>query len=255
MMPLLFRKISFLALLLLLTGCSTVIPVHEGETPEVLSGGDFRLTTFAANSPMLATETATNTNAAILYPSEGYRLGIGILERLQLNVEMLAAAASVGASYSLKYQWLGDNYFSAKKGNRSQSTIVRSLSSAGVDIDVNEEGNVYPYADLVAKGIDIAHLFGYRTANWFGLYGGPKFITGDVTAEYKNVEDGPVIETEKRKFSGVGVIAGLHFSFTSDHIGLDIIAEYDGFQLPASYGPDKVWYNGYTLAVGIPFGF
>lgn len=251
----LFRKFACTGLLLLLTACSTVIPVHEGETPEVLSGGDFRFTTFAANSPMLATETATNTNAAILLPSEGYRIGIGILERLQFNVELLAAGASVGASYSLKYQWLGDNYFDAKKGNRSQATILRSLSSAGVDLDVNEEGNIYPYADLEATGIDISHLFGYRTANWFGIYGGPKFITGDLTAEYKNVEDGPVIETEKRKFSGVGVIAGLHFSFTSDHIGLDIIAEYDGFQLPASYGPDKVWYNGYTLAVGIPFGF
>jgi hypothetical protein len=255
MTPHLFRKISFTGLFLLLTACSTVIPVHEGETPEVLSGGDFRLTSFGANSPMLATETATNTNAAILLPSEGYRLGIGVLDRLQFNVEILSAVSSVGASYSLKYQWIGDTYFNAKKGNRSQATILRSLNSAGVDLDVDEEGNVYPYADIQSTGIDISHLFGYRTANWFGIYAGPKYISGELKAEYKNVEDGPVVETEKRKFSGVGVIAGLHFSFTGEHIGFDIIAEYDGFQLPASYGPDKVWYNGYTLAFGIPFGF
>lgn len=250
------KKIALsLFICLSLTSCTTVIPVHESESPEVLSGGKFRISTFSGSSPVIATQTDTKVNEAVLYPNSGYRLGFGLAEKLQLNMDVMSAGLSVGASYSLRYQWKGDTYFNAKKGNKSQATILRSFGSKGINTDLDENYNLYPYADLEASGLDISHLFGYRYTNWFGVYAGPKYLNGKLVAEYKNIEDGPVVARDKRNISGYGALVGLFFSFTGKNIGFDINLEYEGFSLPATFGNDHVWYNGWNLLFGVPFGF
>ncbi|MCB0351165.1 MAG: hypothetical protein KDD38_08275, partial [Bdellovibrionales bacterium] len=120
---------------------------------------------------------------------------------------------------------------------------------------INEDGNLYPYADLKASGLDLAHIFFFCFKDWFGVYAGPKYLSGKVESNFKNVENGPIVATDSRNFTGYGALAGMFFSFTGKHIGFDINLEYDGMSLPASYGTDHVWYNGWHLLLGVPFGF
>lgn len=253
------KYILCLILVLLATGCSIAVPVHEGEPPEVLDNWGFRVALLDGIAPQIAPlgSGVTSDPSGVRESIVGYRMGFGFLERFQLNFDLLATGASGGSSVSLKYQWTGDTYFKAHQGNFSQTTIVRYWSGTGSDISLNYNGGTTQssHSNLTGDGFDVTHLFGYRPADFFGVYGGPKLTAGHVQADYKNDVNGAVLASAKRNFWGGGAIAGIYLAPHSEHIGFDFVLEYELMNLPQTYTDGRDWYSTVMLTMGVPFSF
>lgn len=238
-----------------LCACAIAVPVQEAEPPEVLGNWGFRIGYFQGAAPMLATPSATITDAqADRTPIVGYRLGFGFLNRFELDTDLYAGIASAGSSVSLRYQWTGDTYFHAKTGNFAQTTVIRIWGGGATDAKLDDQFQ-YQYGDLEGHGQDLSHFWGYRMADWAGIYGGPKVISGTATAKYKNSDGGTIVETESRHFWGGGGIFGINISPHSKHIGFDVNFEAQCMNLPKTYSTERDWYSTYTLSLSLPFSF
>lgn len=249
------RVLFWLLVLVSLAGCAIAVPVHEGEPPEVLGNWGFRVALLEGTAPMLATPPTNGTaDGSIATPLVGFRFGVGFLDRFQLNVDSFAGISSGGSAFSLKYQWKGDTYFKAEKGNTVQTSVVRIWNGAAANFSLDPTFS-YPYGDIEGSGEDIAHLFGFRPTSWFGLYGGPKITAGRVTANYKTTSGGAVVATNDRGFFGGGAVGGLFLSPHGRHIGFDLNLEGEIMNLPETYSNNRMWYSTIMVTLGLPFSF
>lgn len=117
---------------------------------------------------------------------------------------------------SPKWQYKGKPHFETKSGGKSSSVIVKFWNSVSKDYelsDISDEGDIiYQYADLNLSGITLIHIWRYRFSEMKGVYGGPQIIQAKLKAEYKRLEDGPIVKEASRNVTGYGLIAGYYFA-------------------------------------------
>jgi hypothetical protein len=241
---------------LCLAACSVVVPVQEAEPPEALGDWGFRVSYFNGSSPQIAPSVGIDSVAKSLTTS-GVRLGIGFLSRAQVNVDVYHGGLnSTGDSIAIKWQWTGDTYFNADKGNLSQTTVLRAWQGTASGVALSSSStHIFANSDLSASGEDVTQLFGYRFFKMFGIYGGPKVMWGKVAADYRDTTDGPVVQSSSRNLWGGGGLTGVFFSPRSKHAGFDLVLESEFMNMPETYSNARTWYTSVMLSVGVPFSF
>ncbi len=252
-----------LGILFLLSGCVTALPVHHMESPETLGPWGFRVGFMTNTSPALATKDALSVidDKGHDMTYIGSKLGIGIMEKFQINFEAGVNGMAGGTGIaSLKWQYKGKPYFETKKGDKTSTFVIRSFNSAAADFDVadlaSSEGDViYRSADLNLTGVALTHLWGYRFTDMNGVYGGPQFIQGELKAEYRNTDDGPILEEKKRNINGYGIVAGYYFAGLGRNIGFDFVLEGQLTHLPATFASKYTSYANLGILIAIPFRF
>ncbi|MFN8790077.1 MAG: hypothetical protein ACK5Y2_01325 [Bdellovibrionales bacterium] len=254
-------RLSLIIMTLVVGACATVVPVHEAESPRALGPGGFRLAYISGSSPAMATSgvTTETDSSGETMPTSVFRLGVGVLERFQINLDggLSALGAATGVS-SLKWQYEGKSHFEARKGDVAKSLIVKSWSSSSGSLEVSDLGDsnaLFSYVDLELEGFTVSHLWGYRFSDMNGIYGGPQLLQGDLRAEYSDTSDGPILRRDKRRVHGYGLIAGYYFAGLGKNIGFDFALEYQFSRLPGTFQSKLANYSSMALMVGLPFRF
>ncbi len=249
----------FISIFLSAAGCVVAVPMHELNTPETLGPWGFRLGIAAGSAPAFVTPQATTTqiSEAAKIGIGGYHIGIGLPSNLQLNLEAMNQGTSVGMSASLKWQLGGANYFQAKAGNVASAVSLRYWSSVAPDFKLSDISSTSSYysGELTAKGFDVSYSLGKRFSDWFAGYLGPKIVSGNIEAGYRNTSGGPIVLTESRPLSGAGAFAGISLSPHGEKAGFDFNIEGEFMNLPSSFNDEKVWYTTFMMMVAVPFRF
>ena len=242
------------AIAALLNGCALAIPVHEATPPEVLDKGSFRIGQMTGSAPMVATTRVDQSKDGLSGALAGYRLEVGVAEKWQLELQTFGGGiAGVGYTAGAKYQWSGSPYFKAKKGNSVQSTSFKYWNGAAPASKVGITNTATLYSgDLSGDGFTVAHVWGKRLADWFGVYAGPKIATGNIKADYRTTENGPIVSTDRRSFVGYGPIAGFYFAPHSEQAGFDVVLEGQALNMPATFGDDRTMYYSWMLNLALP---
>jgi hypothetical protein len=248
---------AFIAILgLVLSGCATVVPVWEGRTPETLGAGGFRLSNYAGEGPLVATDAGSLLSEMEEFPIAGFRIEGGVHEKVDLSADLFVSGGSSGTGVGARYQWFGPTLWKAKAGDQALATAGRYWKTDAADYEFSSDlSPVFLYADLTGKGFDLTTSYSYRISDRFVTYGGYKYLNFKVTVDYKNQSDGPVVSSESRSFDGHGVFAGIGFSGIGNSAGFELIFEGQATQLPRTYATDKAIYTTWVLNLAVPFNF
>jgi hypothetical protein len=239
-------------------GCAVAIPVHEAETPETLGQWGFRIGLLVGSAPALGVPSSIigggdpQTDESAL---EGLKLAVGILPNVDLGFEGYAGAFTTADRFSLKYQFMGPDFFASDRARWSGSLAFRYGNAAGTDLTfANGIYRVYA-GTLAAKTYELSNIWGYRFAKIAGFYAAPKIIYSTIRADYTFSDGGPVVTSTSRSVTGAGTAIGLHLSPHSEHLGIEAIIEYQLMNFPATFSDDREWYSSFMLAFNIPFRF
>ena len=176
------------SLALACSGCvvSMNLPISRLETPETHGGFlKGRLGVGAvgvANVDVVANTTATpptNDGAAIAdRHTIDLFLGVGLLERLDLDFDLAATTPGGGHSVPflrLKYQWLGEPRAKRTAGGFAFATTLGAGGSSPTQRDTALSGAVTESKSKL-WGVDVAAILGYRPASFVMFYGGAFFV-------------------------------------------------------------------------------
>lgn len=253
------RKYLALGLIYLLSGCTVAVPVHEAFSPETLGPWGFRIGQVAGSAPYFLTKQASSTvtNVAAPGPIAGWHFGVGLSDNLEVDLEAVGGALSVGMSGALKYQMSGANYFAAKAGNFSSAVTLRAWNAKAPDYKISDSTSSAAYysGEISADGYDLGVSVGKRMNDWFGAYVGLKGLTGKVQAGYRSTANGPIVTTESRNISGGGLFGAIYISPHGNNVGFDLTLQADLMYLPSLVSDEKTWYNTYLVGIAIPFRF
>ena len=243
--------------LLFLSACSVLQPVHESNAPETLGPWGFRIGAIAGSSPTVSSNLNTTDNSSYSLPLEGFRVDIGLGRSFEFDYDaFVGGAVAAGSSYQLRWQIFGNPLFETKAGDSALTLGVRNSVGTAPGFTSSDITNASYYsADLSLNSYDVSLVYGHRMYEAFGAYIGAKNISGSVTASYHSVVNGPVVATTNKSFTAYGGVAGLYLSPHGKSAGVDLILELDYMNVPATYSTASNWVSDVNVSLGIPFHF
>jgi hypothetical protein len=239
-----------LILQLVLLGCANLsvyqptglheIPEISGSTPGnsfdlgVGTGYNYEATSDASVRPLIWNPSAHSSNrlfGRIRFPLQKY------------NVELGAGAYVNGIFGLFKYQFLGPNFFEAKKNDMSLALLARVSASAGYTQSGDSNGLLggtgYPWkGEINARDMAVSLVYGFRVQDSFLLYGGGLYSASIVNAHVKHSSstDGtsPAADYDfADKVNRSGPVLGFLYN-VNNRFSLHIEATYLNSALPES---------------------
>jgi hypothetical protein len=204
------RSLALISLTLALTGCSIVAktPMTRFESPEAIGeqwAPEAQLAYQGRNevalTPNFSTRAPSLDNPSVETP--GHRIvaigALGLFERLDIS------ASLPESRFGLKYQFLGNPFASAEKGNFSASGY------GGIASLKEEEAQGGLYYQLRELQYDLGLVFGYRADHHVLLYSGPFMIWDKMKTNYRTTAGGATTSQEASS-RAYGLNLGIQFN-------------------------------------------
>jgi hypothetical protein len=244
--------------LIFLNACTVLQPVHEAQPPETLGPWGFRLAALVGNSPTIATDVSGNVDTnSYSMPLEGFRIGIGLGDNFEIDDDsFLGGSLSAGNSLALKWQILGKSLFESKAGDTALTLCLRNSTGGANGFTSTPISQSSHYStDLNLNSYDASIVLGKRVTNIFGAYAGLKDISGSVSANYRDSQNGPIVLSQSKNFNAYGALAGIYISANGSNLGFDLTLEAEYMNLPSTYSNNTTWASNITTMLGFPFRF
>jgi hypothetical protein len=246
------------------TGCALPLPLHEGHPPAAVGQGAFRVASGFAQDPQESLVAVPESTVSPSEPIEALgtmyiSITAGILDRLDAFVE-LDSSIPQGGGYKLglRFQFLGEPTFKTKSGDLQASVALRYFHMGGKDFQTSvdlfnmSKTDVY-YDTLKANGAELAPAVGFAVQDWFIPYGGFKYVYAQLDGTYHVGSRSAAVETGKRSINGYGPFVGINLFPHKKSVGLEIIVEFFGLRMPATYRNEMIWTWGWGTTFGVPF--
>lgn len=244
---------------LIFSGCAMNLPTHEGHPPHTLGQGGIRLGALMTSNPTvgptLISGSSTETGSLVT-SGMGYSAGVGVLENLDLNCQLLVSPFSGSTTgCGVKWQFLGSSLFKTKGGEQLASLKADYVASAGYKDSADNSESIFSSDVFVEKmdlsGITLAASYGYQVSDWFAVYLGLKYMQLRFESEYRDGGPSGTFYSETRDINTYGPLAGFSLNPTGKTAGFELTVELNTTQVPATYEDTNVWSPGLSIATSL----